>query len=209
LKEIWKDIRDYEGHYQVSSLGSIRNIKEYKPSVKKLKARRGESTIKNKAIKLAVGDNGYYKLTLSKNNIRKSKTVHRLVAKAFLQKSIGRNVVNHINAKKLDNRACNLEYVTTKENCEHAVRLGLYPRNTGEAGNYVKLTTSKVYCVVFLIKYTTLSYREIGLMFSVNRNTISSIKNNYTWKHLEFSFGDINSSTTQRDGGKEKALLKS
>ena len=63
---------------------------------------------------------GYLRIKLCNGTGRKNYTLHRLIADAFLVKDCDRNVVNHKNGNRLDNRAENLEWVTTKENWVHA-----------------------------------------------------------------------------------------
>lgn len=108
--EIWKDIEDYEGIYQVSNLGQIRNnrgcILRQKPS-----------------------KDGYVRILLCKDNKYKSKYVHIIVAKAFVPNPFNKPEVNHIDAVKSHNTSNNLEWVTTRENHFHAVAHGLKPIN--------------------------------------------------------------------------------
>jgi hypothetical protein len=102
--EIWKDIPDYEGLYQVSNVGRVRRYVKSKKSYK--------------LNILTIDGTGYYRKKLSKNNNKKVFSVHQLVAKAFLNhKPNGMNlVIDHINNDKLDNRVENLQIVTQRFN---------------------------------------------------------------------------------------------
>ena len=102
--EVWKDIDDYEGLYQVSNLGRIKRIYPYEHLI---------SNSKN--------SKGYYTVGLTKNNIRKNKMVHRLVAKAFILNPDNKKEVDHININRTDNRVENLKWVTHKENCNNPI----------------------------------------------------------------------------------------
>lgn len=121
MKEIWKDIPDYEGLYQASNLGSIRSVDS------KITYKRRNSYVTRirygKILKPCNNRYGYPMVVLTKPNHRKCHSVHRLVMMAFFGKS--ELTVNHINGIKTDNRIENLEYATMSENLFHAHRTGL------------------------------------------------------------------------------------
>jgi len=108
MKEKWKDIENYEGLYQISNLGRVRRTDNGK-----------ERLLKPFLIK------GYYVVRLSKKGIAKNKSMHRLIAKAFIPNEKKYNIVDHINGIKTDNRIENLEWVTAKENTIRAWKKGL------------------------------------------------------------------------------------
>jgi hypothetical protein len=68
---------------------------------------------------------GYLSLTIYKNGERITRSVHRLVAEAFLGGPHPGFDVNHIDGDKTNNRIENLEWCTREENVQHAVRTGL------------------------------------------------------------------------------------
>jgi hypothetical protein len=113
MKEIFKDIPNYEGLYQVSNLGRVKSLE------RKTESGRGWLiTTKEKILTQSADSNGYYCVGISKYSITKTRTVHQLVAITFLNhKPNGRIlVVNHKNFNKQDNRVENLEIVTMREN---------------------------------------------------------------------------------------------
>lgn len=121
--EIWKDIKNYEGLYQVSNIGRVKSLdKKVNTKIKNNDYR----IVKGKILKLNKKRNGYLTVDLSKNGIVKTCTIHRLVANAFIDNPQNKEQINHINAKKYDNRVENLEWCTYQENVEHAKINKLY-----------------------------------------------------------------------------------
>ena len=76
MEEIWKDIKDFEGLYQVSSLGRVRSLDRI----------INHRKLKGKILSQAYNTGGYLFVNLHKNNLAKPKTVHRLIANAFIEK---------------------------------------------------------------------------------------------------------------------------
>lgn len=113
--EVWKDIEDYEGLYQVSNFGNIKSLSRevYDASGK------FHYTINEKIRKKYLDNNtGYYVIVLSKGGKRKTHKVHKLVAMSFLKhEPDGHNlVIDHINEDKTDNYVDNLRIVTQRFN---------------------------------------------------------------------------------------------
>jgi len=116
-KEIWKDIPGYEGLYQVSNFGRVRSLDRYIVISDKKKR-----FYKSKMINGSIADNGYKRVTLSKNGKRFYQNIHKLVAEAFLghKPSFYNEVVNHIDSNKENNFVYNLEVVSPRRNNIHA-----------------------------------------------------------------------------------------
>jgi len=106
--EIWKDIQGYEGLYQVSNLGNVRSL-HYR------------NTNNVKELFLKPHNRGYLQVELHKDGVRKMFTVHRLVAMAFVDGYAEDRDVNHIDENKHNNRASNLEWVSTSQNVLHSI----------------------------------------------------------------------------------------
>ncbi len=105
-QEIWKPIKGYEGRYEISNLGNV------------------YSNLSNKCLAISLGDR-YYKVTISNDKGPKTKTVHRLVAEAFIPNPNKYPQVNHIDGNRANNCASNLEWCTQLYNNRHATRLNL------------------------------------------------------------------------------------
>lgn len=103
MKEIWRDIKEYEGLYQISNLGRVKSLCK-------------RTNHKNELIlKLGIR-NTYNTIVLLKNKVRKSYQVHRLVAEAFLPNPNNYPIVNHKDENPLNNCVDNLEWCTQKHN---------------------------------------------------------------------------------------------
>ena len=159
MKEVWIDIEGYEGLYQVSSKGRVRNNKKLVLRQRK----RGD----------------YLAVNLYKNRECKTFSVHRLVAIAFIPKEeLEELEVNHIKGK--GNSVDNLEWVTSKENTAHAMKYGKQ-KMLGEDNSSAKLTEKEV----IAIRNSNLTQKELSLEYNVTTATICSIVNRRTWKHVK------------------------
>ena len=109
--EIWKDIEGYDGYYQVSNEGRVRSLdRTIIDNIGRL--RRYKGRIKE----LEELNHGHLSVNLSKDGvIEKHKTVHRLVAEAFIPNPHGYTVVHHKNHNPKDNRVENLEWISDEE----------------------------------------------------------------------------------------------
>lgn len=104
MKELWKDIKGYEGIYQVSNLGRVKRVTT------------------DRVLKGCKNTKGYLKVDLYKNGSQSNKRIHRLVAQAFIPNPDNTSQVNHIDENKTNNAISNLEWVTSKENINHGTR---------------------------------------------------------------------------------------
>lgn len=107
--EIWKDIKGYEGLYQISSLGRIKSLK------RKIYKRKCNDTI----VSLKPNNKGYCKVILHNNGKRKAVFVHRLVAEHFIDNPDNLPQVNHKNEIKTDNNVENLEWISANDNLNY------------------------------------------------------------------------------------------
>lgn len=147
MKEIWKDVADYEGLYIVSNYGNVANIKYDNRSPRLLKR--------------FINGSGYYYVSLRKDGENRNMLIHRLVAASFIPNPENKPQVNHKDGNKLNPRADNLEWVTALENHEHAEKMGLidyeYNRRCFAAGfdAYLEKIGKKKCGWFFDLNYTT------------------------------------------------------
>lgn len=106
MTEIFKDIQGYEGLYQISNTGKVKNI------------------IRNSILKPGIGTTGYYLVILCKNKVKKTSKVHRLVAKAFIENPDNLPFVNHKDSNRLNNHISNLEWCDNSGNMQHCFNKG-------------------------------------------------------------------------------------
>jgi hypothetical protein len=180
-EEIWKPVVGYEGDYEVSSLGRVRSVKPRKTRmipcrIKKIK-HWGPRIFKPQPQNVE-----YLQVCLCKNNKKRSRSIYRLVAEAFIPNPDDKPCVNHINGVKSDNRLENLEWVTYKENTAHAIRTGLWELRRGEENNKAKLTAEDVIQIRFLRKF--MNCVKLAKLFNVHESNVAYIVNRVTWKHI-------------------------
>jgi len=184
MKEEFRDIKDYEGLYQVSNFGRVKSLERMMWN--------GKGWYHRKEIILKFGDTGddrgngcpgYNVVNLLKNGIQIQFRVHRLVAEAFILNSENKPYVNHKNSNRKDNRVENLEWVTPKENSDDAHNRNCTPK--GEECSYSKLKEPQV--IEILYKYATGNYTQQQLAdeYNVSRRNIGKIINGKTWKHIK------------------------
>ena len=133
MEEIWKEIKGYEGFYEVSNLGRVRSV---------------DRIIKNHLyfgkIKKPSSNGKYLQIKLNKMGKADTKYIHRLVAEMFLGFNTNADLeINHIDHNKLNNNVNNLEIVTRKENIEKS--LTFYNGITNKYG-FFKLVDN-FYCI--------------------------------------------------------------
>lgn len=107
MEEEWRDVKGYEGYYQVSNLGNVRSLE---------RVICNGSTKTARMVKKRQDDKGYHHVNLSKNGKNKTAKVHQLVARAFILNPEGKKWIDHVNTIRIDNRVENLRWVTPKEN---------------------------------------------------------------------------------------------
>jgi hypothetical protein len=181
--EKWKDIKGYEGKYQISSFGRVKGLDR---KIIYGEESKGEYHTKKEAI-LKSTVTGYYKMIKLEGN--NSVTIHSLVADAFLPLVEGKDYINHIDQNPLNNFYKNLERCTQSENILSANRNG--NGNIGEKQADSKLTEKDVLEIKELLK-TTISQKEIAKRYNISTTTICDINKGRKWKHIGKTITKIN-----------------
>ena len=173
MQEIWKDVKGYEGLYQVSNYGNIKSF-----------PRTGTRTKEERILRKSINQNGYYCVTLYKDGRSKTKNVHSIVAEAFIKNKYNFSSVNHKDENKTNNNVENLEWCTHK-----------YNMNYGTA-NERRSNTEKIKIIQydlednFIKEWHGIKYTSKKLKIST-ANIISCCKGkrktagNYKWKYKE------------------------
>lgn len=167
--ETWTAIPEYEGIYEASSLGRVRRIAHI-PNARKAPY----------YLRPLCHPGGYIMVALHKDKKQRHRLIHRLVMAAFHGQS--KLEVNHKNGDKKDNRLENLEYVTPKQNGEHASRTGLVPR--GENARSAKLTEAQVR-EIRRLRELGVTLQVLADRYQVHIMNIHQIARRMTWKHVQ------------------------
>lgn len=135
--EVFKDVLGYEGLYQVSNLGRVKSLERKNIFYCGLRKEYLERPVKEKILSFNKSNRGYLQVCLTKNGKYRTYTVHRLVAKAFIDNPLNKKTVNHIDGNKENNCVNNLEWATNRENNKHAWANGLKkPHNQRKVNQY-------------------------------------------------------------------------
>ena len=166
--EVWRDIKGYEGRYQVSSEGRVKTVERFK----------SDGRHQREGIRISEIDQKGYEFVLLFDGIGYHRfSVHVLVAKAFIPNIYNKPQVNHIDGNKLNNKVDNLEWCTASENQLHALRMGLARPRRGESHSSAKLSDADVIQIRDLRK-RGYKLRELAERFGVCETHISRIVRN-------------------------------
>ena len=178
MKEIWKDIENFEGYYQVSNLGNVRSLDRI------IEKKNHKQKVRGKIMKQAIKSNGYKFIGLRKPRNKKIfKHVHRLVASAFIENLENKKTVNHIDCNKLNNNVNNLEWCTQKENIAHARKNNLY-HDYGSSSVKAKLCDEEVKKIRKLYDDKIKTISQLTIDFNVCNETIRRVVNRISYTNI-------------------------
>lgn len=130
-KEVWKDIPEFEGLYQISNLGRVKSVARMKKHYSKL------VYVPELIRKPGYDKDGYCIVPLNKNGKKYMRKIHRLVAQLFIPNPLNKPVVDHIDGDRTNNIYTNLRWATVKENNKYAVLFGNMRRDL-HSGRFIK-----------------------------------------------------------------------
>lgn len=172
--EEWRDIKGYEGLYQISSLGRIQSLNRVSDSAVQPKGRR----MTGRLLEPQLNTKGYYHVSLCREGVYHRCPLHRLVAKHFLSNPDDLPVVNHIDLNPRNNRADNLEWTSSRRNSMHTRHVMLTdPRFRDK----VKYTLDDVREIKRLWAEGSLTQRQLATRFKLTPSNISYIVGNSRW----------------------------
>lgn len=169
MDEKWKDVEGYEGRYQVSDAGRIKSfVTRHNIHSEQIRKQRKTNA-------------GYLSINLTDKHGKISVYyVHRLVAQSFIGTIPPKHEVNHINGNKTDNRAANLEIVTSSQNQIHAFKHGLQkPTIIGKTVSAIKGES---------VIGTFNSISEMCRTLSLNRSNVWKVMKGKLSQHHGYTF---------------------
>jgi len=173
--ERWKAIAGYEGRYEVSDKGHVRSLART--------AFNGKAThkLRNRVLVRCKGGHGYLVVSLWKNGETTKRTIHRLVAEAFIPNTYDLPEVNHKDGIKTHITSDNLEWSTHQNNTKHAFAAGLNAK--GEDRTQAKLTDKAVRAIR---KAGAIGYTQscLAKQWGVSKSVISRILLRKVWAHV-------------------------
>lgn len=193
--EIWKDIQDYEGFYQISNIGRVKSVFRVVS-----RCNKRQHSVKALIRQQWVNKKGYLVTNLCVNKKRQFFSVHRLVANAFIKNPENKAEVNHKHGVKTDNRAIELEWNTHQQNMAHASMTKLMPM--GEKSCKAKVTQYQVIEIRKMLA-SGVGQKVIADHFGVGSNLIWAIAEGKTWRWLQ----DGQSAVSKNRGKNKRAMI--
>lgn len=163
MVEEWRPVVGYEGLYEVSNTGLVRNV------------------VKGRFLKPGFDKNGYLKCVLSKDGKQKTIYIHRLVASAFIENPLDLPQVNHRDEDKTNNVADNLEWCTSKYNVNYGSAQDRRVQKNIDNGNYSGFKTAdlKEYGRLYMREYRKRNKEKIKEYNDKNKEKINERMREY------------------------------
>lgn len=169
-QEQWSAVLGFEGLYEASTLGRVRNIAP----------RRG--TYPGRILKERKSPDGYLKVLLRNGKNNRSAFIHRVVYEAHTRSLMPSEEIDHLDGKPDNNRLSNLDAVSRLENMRRAFQRGRKSAR-GEAQGRARFTAEEVISIRQRVRDGELQ-NKISEEFGVTPTAINCIIKRHTWKHL-------------------------
>ena len=168
--EIFKDIKGFEGLYQVSNYGRVKSL-----------GNGGSNASREKILKPQKDRYGYLRVNLCKEGKLKNHKIHRLVAQAFIPNHNNYPIINHKDENKQNNRVDNLEFCTSKYNNNYGTRNQIITNHPNESKKVLCVETGVIYPSIHQVE------RELGFEHSyISKCCTGRYKTAYKfhWKYV-------------------------
>jgi hypothetical protein len=179
--EVWKDIPEYEGLYQVSNLG---NVKRLANEVWVNKNGGYFRTYPEEELKPIISPSGYYHVNLYKNKKLKTFRINRLVLMTFDRMPEKGELSMHLDNNKLNNRLDNLKWGTCRDNVKQMHQEGRNACVNGSRNPMAITNEEEVAKIKILYKYDNLSISEIAKIHNKKYHFVYEIVKNLKWNHV-------------------------
>lgn len=180
MEEFWKDIKGYEGLYQVSNLGRVK-------SLSRIDARGWNR--KEKILKATKTKHGYLQLSLRKNKKERKYLIHRIVAESFLENKYNYSDVNHIDEDKTNNKLSNLEWCNRTYNCNYGTAQQRRVKNTDMKARSEKIDYNNI---ASKNSKTVYQYTKDFKLVRVWKSAAEANKNGYLDSEISLCCKNIN-----------------
>jgi hypothetical protein len=177
--EYFKDVVGYEGSFLISNKGSLKSLRYFSKGRNRY---YGGGVLKGE-----IDQDGYIRYDLKRNYKSKHKFAHRLIMEAFCPNINNLPCVNHKNGVKIDNSLDNLEWISIKDNNNHAYRTGLnkyhpefFPHECCEKHPKSKLTNDQV-LEMRRLGADGISCKDLSIRFNINKTTVWKILKRTAW----------------------------
>lgn len=164
MDKIWKTPKSLKGYYKISEDGEVWRL------------RQGPGARINRPLSVRFTKYGYRMVKITVDRDTKLRTVHSLVAEAFLGERPLGLVINHRDGNHLNNHFTNLEYVTQRENVLYARKMGRCNQNfilTEEKARYIKQLMAN-----------GMKEIEVVRLLGIKRHFVNSIRMKRCWAHV-------------------------
>lgn len=161
----WVKIKGYV-NYEVSECGQVRN------------------TNTGRILKQDETGVGYYRVTLSKGNVQNRQSVHRIVAKHYVDNPLDKPMVNHLDGDKKNNHKDNLEWCTCSENFIHAQEIGLRPIGSKRSSALIDEDCVHKVCQMIINGKPRGEILSAGIHKELKKHMVDNIRRGRSWKHI-------------------------